>query len=88
MTPADLKAWRTRLKWSKAEASRQLGISPNGYAGYEAGRGPFPFISPWRAPRSRTACHRSATARADVASEAGIRNLNAIINMTVRMSKM
>ncbi len=38
MTPASLKAWRERLSWTKTRAAAELGLSPNGYAAYEAGR--------------------------------------------------
>jgi len=38
MTPENLRAWRARRNWSKAEAARQLGLSTNAYAYYESGR--------------------------------------------------
>lgn len=41
MTPKTLKAWRLRLHLSKAKAARELGLSPNGYATLEAGKGPI-----------------------------------------------
>jgi len=44
MTPENLKAWRARRKWSKAEAARQLGISTNAYSYYESGRWPIKKI--------------------------------------------
>jgi transcriptional regulator with XRE-family HTH domain len=41
MTPESLIAWRARRNWSKAEAARQLGISPNAYLYYERGKWPI-----------------------------------------------
>lgn len=38
MTPKTLQAWRMRMDWSRARASRHLGLSPNGYAAYEHGK--------------------------------------------------
>lgn len=38
MTPAQFKAWRTRLSFSQEEAAQALGISKGSVQLYEAGR--------------------------------------------------
>lgn len=38
MTPESLRAWRGRMRWSKAVAADALGLSPNGYFAYETGK--------------------------------------------------
>jgi transcriptional regulator with XRE-family HTH domain len=38
MTPASLAAWRERLKLSRLEAARALGLNRNTYADYEDGK--------------------------------------------------
>jgi DNA-binding XRE family transcriptional regulator len=42
MTPHALKQWRKRLCWTQVEAARRLGLSENGFAGYEHGKWPIP----------------------------------------------
>jgi DNA-binding XRE family transcriptional regulator len=42
MIGAQLKAWRERREFSKAEAARQVGVSRNSWIAYEAGRRPVP----------------------------------------------
>lgn len=42
MTPADLEHWRNTLGVSRAEACRRLGIAPNTWTAYQAGRAPIP----------------------------------------------
>ena len=37
-----LASWRARMKWSKAKAARELGISRNSYSAYETGAAPIP----------------------------------------------
>jgi DNA-binding XRE family transcriptional regulator len=44
MTPASLTAWRARLKWTKVRAAKELGISRQSYADYEAGLRPIPRV--------------------------------------------
>ncbi len=44
MTPASLTAWRARLKWTKLRAAKELGISRQSYADYEAGLRPIPHV--------------------------------------------
>lgn len=43
MTPATLIAWRKRLSWNKAEATRRLGLSRTSYDRYEAGKTTIPL---------------------------------------------
>ena len=38
MTPESLKAWRDRMRWSKAKAADAIGISAHGYFNYESGK--------------------------------------------------
>ena len=42
MTPESLLAWRERLKLSRTEAARRLGLARNTYRAYEAGKRPVP----------------------------------------------
>jgi predicted transcriptional regulator len=42
MKPESLTSWRQRMNWTKTRASAELGLSPNGIAGYESGRWPIP----------------------------------------------
>lgn len=42
MTADDLKAWRERLKLTRASAARELGASPMTYRGWEQGKCPIP----------------------------------------------
>ena len=41
MTSENLKAWRERLKWSKAKAARELGLARGTYIGHETGAIPI-----------------------------------------------
>ena len=38
MTPAELKAWRTRKGWTQAQAAEFLRVSKRTYEGWEVGR--------------------------------------------------
>jgi DNA-binding XRE family transcriptional regulator len=38
MTPESLRAWRQRMRWSKATAADALGLSITGYFQYETGK--------------------------------------------------
>ena len=38
MTPESLRAWRQRMRWTKALAARELGLSSFGYFAYETGK--------------------------------------------------
>ena len=40
MTPAELKAWQTRMGWSGIEASKRLGVSYATYKNWLAGKNP------------------------------------------------
>lgn len=43
LSTADFVAWRHRMGWNKAEASRRLGLSRNSYVAYETGLKPVPL---------------------------------------------
>lgn len=43
MTPASFTAWRERLGYNKAEASRRLGCSQNTVAAWETGKAKIPL---------------------------------------------
>lgn len=42
MSPAQLTGWRQQMGWSRAEAARQLGISPRSLYNYEEGKRKIP----------------------------------------------